>query len=245
MAQLGNTYTGLLKDIPKYLGPHHMYWAHDKKELYSFEPDHTPFLVFENDNEIDVVQINVADLPVNFTKEDVADYINTMTLDKEGIDTIAVEIIGGDSVGDHYPITWGFISNKPAFFPPEPHTHSYNDLTDVPDTLNGRTDEEIQQIIRNFLVEGSGINIVYDSTENVLRFVVSGTTGEILDQENINIVVNIAREALSSPDDIGLSEYLNNLNPPLLIEGTHNMYFKIADDSGSKQFDYSFDLNLE
>jgi hypothetical protein len=43
--QLGNTYTGQLKDIPDFLSRNHMYLAYDTKELYGFNTDGTHFLL--------------------------------------------------------------------------------------------------------------------------------------------------------------------------------------------------------
>lgn len=46
MAQLGNTYTGRLADIQKQrLSPHHLYFAFDSKQLYTFYEDGTPYLL--------------------------------------------------------------------------------------------------------------------------------------------------------------------------------------------------------
>lgn len=241
MAQHGNIYTGKLKDIASsYLTPHHMYFAYDTKELYSFNPDQTPYKLFDQDNEVRVIQIQVADLPLEYTKQDVLDYLNTIGFDKGDIDTIAVEIVGASDLGDGYPITWGFISDKPTFFPPTEHFHSWNDITDKPDLTQTLNVEEVEDIISSFLVQGDGIELIYDPVLDVIKF---NVTGE-MDQDNINIVVNVASEALSTVDDLGLATYLNNLNPPLLIEGTHNIYFKIDTDEGSTQFDYIFDFNL-
>jgi hypothetical protein len=242
MAQLGNTYTGKFKDIPSYLTQNHFYWSYDTKELYSFEPDHTPYLLFNQDNDLRTIHIASTELPVDYTKDDVLNYLNSIGIEKADIETLLVEIVGGDQIGDQIPITWGFIADKPVTFPPSQHVHSYNDLTDLPDLSNigGRSDEEIEGIIQNFLVDGDGIQIVYDETEGVLRFNVDGD----LHQENINIVVNIAREALDTADEDGLVTYLNTLNPPLLIDGTHNLYFNIADENSSSQFDYNLDFNL-
>lgn len=44
-AQLGNTYTGKLADIPKYLTRNHMYLAYDTLELYGFDENHEPVLL--------------------------------------------------------------------------------------------------------------------------------------------------------------------------------------------------------
>lgn len=242
MAQQGNTYTGKFIDIPEYLTPNHFYWSYDTKELFSFEDDHTPFLLFEQDNDLRTIIIDAADLPLSYTKDDVLTHLNTLGIVKEEIETLLVEINGGDEIGNQIPIPWGFIADKPVTFPPSLHYHSYNDLTDLPDLTNigGRSDTDIQGVIRNFLVEGSGVSIIYDDILNVLRFQVNGD----LNQENINIVINIAREALDTPDEDGLTTYLNTLDPPLMIEGTHNLYFNIADSSGSTQFDYNLNFNL-
>lgn len=248
MAQLGNTYTGKVKDIPTtYLGPNHFYWAFDSKELFSFENDHSPYLVFDQDNDLRNIKISISDLPELYTQEDILTHLNTLGVEKKDIETLIVEIDGGSDVGDIFKLDWGFIANKPVTFPPSQHTHSYNDLTNLPDLSNledaSRTEADIKNIIKNFLVEGDGIELVYDSTNDVLRFVVTGGDGT-QDNENINIVVNISSEALNTVDETGLAYYLNNLNPPIMIEATHNLYFNIADEISSSSFDNFLDLNL-
>jgi hypothetical protein len=46
MAQLGNTYTGRFADLQKQrLSPHHLYYAYDTKQLYTFFEDGTPYLL--------------------------------------------------------------------------------------------------------------------------------------------------------------------------------------------------------
>lgn len=243
MGQLGNTYTGLLRDIPTtYLGPHHLYWAHDSKELYSFSPEHIPFKVFDQDNETREIQILASDLPTPYTKDDVMAYLNTNGIEKTDIETLVIEIVGGaDYLGEgsyNTSVDWNSIINKPIAFPPVAHTHSYNDLTDKPDLTNPINQAEVKQIIRDFTVGGEGIDLVYDSELDVLRFVITGDV-----QDNINIIIDINEEDLISNDDVGITYFMNNLNPALLIEPQHNIYINVV-SSVAKQFDYPFEFNL-
>ena len=242
MAQFGNIYTGKFRDIAStYLTPHHMYFAYDTKELYSFNPDQTPYKLFNQDNITREIRIPANELPTPYTKDDVLVYLNTTGIDKEDIETLVIEVVGGQYLGEgsyNTLVDWNSITNKPTTFAPSPHTHSYNDLTDKPDLTNPIDESEIKQIIRDFTVGGDGIDLVYDEVEDVLRFII---TGEV--QENVNIVIDINEEDLISKDDAGITYFLNNLNPPLLIEPQHNIYIHIV-SSEAKQFDYPFDFKL-
>lgn len=97
------------------------------------------------------------------------------------------------------------------------------------------TAEEVHTIIQNFLVSGEGVTLMYDPELNALVLSAVG--------ENVNIVVDIPDDILSTPDEAGIVDYMNNLNPPLIILGEHNIYLNI-ESTASTEFDYEFDFEL-
>jgi len=241
MQQHGNIYTGKLRDMPKYLTPLHMYYSYDSKTVYGFDEDHIPFKLFDQDNLTREIKVPASELPTPYTKDDVMEYLNSVGIEKEDIETLVIEVVGGDYLGEgtyNSLVDWVNIVNKPTTYPPSEHTHSYNDLTDKPDLSNVIDESQIKEIIKDFTVGGDGIDLIYDEVEDVLRFVITGDV-----QENINIVLDIQEENLISKDDAGITHFLNNMNPPLLIEPQHNIYINVV-SSEAKQFDYPFDFKL-
>lgn len=243
MQQQGNIFTGKFRDMPNYLTRQLMYYSYDTKELYGFDEAKLPFNLFDQDNETRVIRIPSEELPEPYTKEDVKGYLNGKGINKDDIETLVIEVTGGELIGEGSygtSIRWENITNKPIEFNPSPHTHDYDNLTNKPNLDSSRflTEDQVKQIVTDFTVGGDNIEIIYDEVNDVLKF---NVTSEI--QENINIVIDIPQENLISSDRNGVEKFLNNLDPPLLIEPQHNIYINVV-SSISTNFEYPFNVKL-
>jgi len=105
MLQLGNTYTGKFSDIPTYLTVNHLYYAYDTKELYTFNSDHTPYLLAprSGDNEhIEESKIVKVEIPKNeltsIDRTGVLMWLNINGVVVNGGEIIAVTIVDNQVV---------------------------------------------------------------------------------------------------------------------------------------------------
>ena len=76
--------------------------------------------VLDQDNEVRKITISAGDLPVNYTKADIVAHLNTLGVTKTEIETIVVDIVGGDET---LTIGWGNVTGTPATYPPSNHDH--------------------------------------------------------------------------------------------------------------------------
>ena len=76
--------------------------------------------VFNQDNEVRKISIAASSLPVNYTKADVVAHLNTLGITKTEIETLVVDIVGGDET---LTIGWSNVTGTPNTYPPSIHSH--------------------------------------------------------------------------------------------------------------------------